>query len=278
MDKLVNRLLSQKVNINDAKPTEIIVSVKRGRYGEYVFKIQITQEMEEAIALFQKSGEYAIILPNIPSVMKAKTPEKKTEILTSLLPEPLRDNALYFQWYFGSQAYVAAEEGNYPLAQEWLNYAPEWAKKHGHKPSEFMKGVYEQFKLLGGTDREWLSASLGFDVSRIKEANELNELLRSASKTLEPDYLFVYIETVLKPLFGGTEEMQVGEAFAKSEEFFKNMLSKAKSEESLNMAIDLIRKTVEFVDILIEKAVSKNQEALVEKLKELKEKLEDLVK
>jgi len=253
--ELILQILSHEVNISDSAHLTIWIIVGKGEgFGnEENIEIELTDEMEKAVYIRNHSEEIVRFKENSNSVK---------EFDEQLLPE-LKDDVLLHQWFVASKTYEFIMKRDFARAKMLREEGKGWAKGHKYDPSEFMKGVYEQFKLLGGTDMEWLSASLGFDVSRIKEANELNELLRSASKTLEPDYLFVYIETVLKPLFGGTEEMQVGEAEVKRLDEIKNVIQKL-SEEDRKILLKLIRARINELDERIKKVVRKEDKEKIE--------------
>ena len=160
---LILQILSHEVNISDGVPLKIWIAVGKGEgFGnEKMIEIELTDEMEKAVYIRNHSEEIVKLKENSNSV---------EEFDKQIFPE-LRDDVSLHKWFFGSKISECTSKRDFKGAQTWKGEAGEWAQEHGYDAAEFMQGVYDQFKLMGGSDIEWLSASVGFDISKVEAVN-----------------------------------------------------------------------------------------------------------
>jgi hypothetical protein len=249
---LILQILSHEVNISDGVPLKIWIAVGKGEgFGnEKMIEIELTDEMEKAVYIRNHSEE----------IVKLKEKSNSVEEFDKQIFPELRDDESLHQWFFGSKISECTSKGDFKGAQTWKGEAGEWAQEHGYNAAEFMRGVYEQFKLIGGSDVEWLSASVGFDISKVEAVNaeKVSSLIVSFVEFAEENEKFKqWIE----------ENVNMVEL-----EKVKNELMEKGLEKSSEETKKVIEDVVKALDEIIEKTVDEEVKRIVEIMKEWLEK------
>ncbi|MEM4336372.1 MAG: hypothetical protein QXY61_05210, partial [Candidatus Anstonellales archaeon] len=93
-----------------------------------------------------------------------------------------------------------------------------------------------------------------------------------------PNYLDEYIEKVLRPMFGGTEEMQAGEAVVNQIEELRKRIEEEHGKEARELLDELIRDTLEMAEKNLENLDKERMERVKEIIeKEIIEKTKELI-
>jgi hypothetical protein len=251
-----------------------------------IVDVPITDPVRKELGDIQKfkpqelTNDQQIIINNVPQIATVAAKDWKT-LLDSNASEQEKEEALKNYWEFLVRIGVSENKANEMVARVSGDASNELHKQGRNDEAEKLYTLAKDLLVnkygmsLDDFNRAFFSGVA--DINLENAPNEAIKLIADAYETLKPDYFYEFIETIIRPLFGGTEEMQAGEFEVGKLEKAKEFLMKV-SEEDRKALLNIISERIEELNEKISEGVKEEEKEIIETaIKQLK-KLEGIIK
>jgi|GEM_PF-2427936 len=248
--------------------------------------VPITDPVRKELKDIQKfkpqelTNDQQIIINNVPQIATVAAKGWKT-LFDSNASEQEKEEALKNYWEFLVRIGVSENKANEMVARLSGDASNELHKQGRNDEAEKLYTLAKDLLVnkygmsLDDFNRAFFSGVA--DINLENAPNEAIKLIADAYETLKPDYFYEFIETIVRPLFGGTEEMQAGEFEVGKLEKAKEFLMKV-SEEDRKALLNIISERIEELNEKISEWVKKEEKEIIETAIKQLEKLEGIIK